>query len=84
MECPVEVFEQFIDVFVGALHRRQSTCVFAREGFGACAEERDERYSRMSARKVAVVSPITSGKFPVGQGSSTSFIRQRSSSGSSR
>jgi len=40
---PVEVFEQFIDVFVGALHRRQSTCVFAREGFGACAEERDEK-----------------------------------------
>lgn len=30
MECPVEVLQQFIDVLIGTLHRRQSTCVFAR------------------------------------------------------
>jgi len=43
MECPVEVLQQFIDVFVGSLHRRQATRVLAREGFGARPEERDEK-----------------------------------------
>ena len=43
-----------------------------------------KRYSRMSARKVVVPPPMTSGKFPVGQGSSASLRRQVSSSGSSR
>jgi hypothetical protein len=43
MECPVEVLQQFVDVFVGALHRRQAARVLAREGFGARPEERDEK-----------------------------------------
>jgi len=43
MECPVEVLQQFIDVFVGALHRRQAARVLTREGFGARPEERDEK-----------------------------------------
>jgi hypothetical protein len=32
MECPVEVLQQFVDVFVGAFHRRQAARVLAREG----------------------------------------------------
>jgi transposase len=43
MKCPVEVLQQFVDVFVGALHRRQAARVLAREGFGARPEERDEK-----------------------------------------
>ena len=43
-----------------------------------------KRYSRMSARKVAVPPPMTSGKILVGQGSSANSRRQVSSSGSSR
>ena len=39
----VEVLQQFIDVFIGALHRRQAAGIFAREGFGARPEERDEK-----------------------------------------
>src|ERR1019366_1003853 len=43
MECPVEILQQFVDVFVGALHRGQSARVLAREGFGARPEQRDEK-----------------------------------------
>jgi hypothetical protein len=43
MKCPSDVFQQFVDVFVGALHRRQAARVLAREGFGARPEERDEK-----------------------------------------
>jgi len=45
MECPVEVLQRFVDVFVGALHRRQAARVLARKGFGACPEERDKKIS---------------------------------------
>ena len=38
MECPVEVLQQFINIFVGALHRRQATRVLARKRFGARPE----------------------------------------------
>ena len=43
MKCPVEVLQQFVDVFVGALHRRQAARVLASEGFGTRPEERDEK-----------------------------------------
>jgi len=43
MECPVEVLQQFVDVFFGALHGRQAACVLARERFHASPEERDEK-----------------------------------------
>src|ERR1035441_10108189 len=43
MECPVEVLQQFVDVLVGALHRRQPAGVFAGQGLGAGAEERYEK-----------------------------------------
>ena len=47
-------------------------------------ESETKRYPRMSARKVEVPLPKTSGKFFVGQRSSTSLRRQFSSNGSSR
>jgi len=40
---PVQGLQQFVDVFVGALHRRQATGVLAGERFGARSEERDEQ-----------------------------------------
>jgi len=42
MECPVDVLQQFVDVFVGALHRRQAARVLARKGLGARPEKRNE------------------------------------------
>lgn len=42
------------------------------------------RYSRISARKVCVASPMVSGSMPVGQGIATQRWRHASSSGSSR
>ena len=38
-----EVRQQFVDVFVGTLHRRQAACVLACQGFGAGPEQRDEK-----------------------------------------
>ena len=72
MECAVEVLQQVVDVLVGALHRRQAARVLAGESDSAQARKSEtKRYSRMSARRVAVVCPMTSGRFPVGQGSPT-------------
>ena len=41
-KVPWSCLQQFVDVLVGALHRRQAACVLARQGFGAGPEERDE------------------------------------------
>ena len=43
MKCPVEILQQFVDVFVGALHRHQAARILTRKGFGARPEERDEK-----------------------------------------
>ena len=43
MECPIVFLQQFIDVFVGAFHRRQADHVLAPEGFGAHPEELHEK-----------------------------------------
>jgi hypothetical protein len=32
VECPVEVLQQFVEVFVGAFHGRQAAFVLTREG----------------------------------------------------
>ncbi len=40
---PWRCLQQFVDVLVGAFHRRQAARVLAREGFGARPEERDEK-----------------------------------------
>ena len=42
MKLAVEAFRQFVDVFVGAPHRRQSARVFARERFSAGPEQRNK------------------------------------------
>ena len=39
MKCPVELLQQFIDVLVGALHRRQAAGILAGEGLGARPEQ---------------------------------------------
>src|ERR1035438_4339273 len=62
MECPVERFQQFVDVLVGALHRRQPAGVFAGQGLGAGAEERDEK--------------IAADEHPQGRGASTDDLGQ--------
>ena len=38
-ECTVEVLQQFVDVFVGALHRREAARVLTRQGFSARPEQ---------------------------------------------
>ena len=83
MERPVDVLPQFIDVPIGAFHRRQAARILAREGFGASSKERDEKILDDQRRKVAVPPPMTSGKFLVCQGSCASLRLQFSSSGSS-
>src|ERR1039457_287718 len=61
MESAVERFQQFINVFLGALHcARRLAFSLARDS--ALARKSDiKRYSRMSARGVAVPLPMTSG-----------------------
>jgi hypothetical protein len=39
VEGAVEILQQFVDVFIGAFHRRQAARVLAGEGFGARPEE---------------------------------------------
>ena len=43
MECPVEIVQQFVDVFFGALHGGQPARVLARERFGARPKQRDKK-----------------------------------------
>src|SRR4029077_18977828 len=43
VKCAVEILQQFVDVPIGAFHRRQAARVLAREGFGTRSEERDEK-----------------------------------------
>src|ERR1700694_3697641 len=43
VECRVEVLQQFVDVLVGALHRREAARVLARQRFGARSEQRNEK-----------------------------------------
>jgi hypothetical protein len=43
VECAVEIFQQFINVLVGAFHCGEAARVFARERFDACQKERDEK-----------------------------------------
>ena len=82
--APLRFFEQFVDVLVGALHRRQSTCVFAREGLAHARKREMKRYSRMSARKVTVVSAHRFGQVSrrpgkTGQLQSPVFVQRQQS-----
>ena len=55
-ELAVKRFEQFIDILLGALHRRQPARVLAGQGFGASAEERDEKiFADEGAERFAAV-----------------------------
>jgi len=51
VKAVLEVVEQFFDVAVGTLHRRQPAGVLARQRLGAGRNSEMNRYSRMSARK---------------------------------
>ena len=42
VESAVEILQQFVDIFFGALHRRQAAGVLTGQRLGACPEERDE------------------------------------------
>ncbi len=42
IEAALESDQEFVDVFIGALHGGEAAGVFARERFGTGAEERDE------------------------------------------
>jgi hypothetical protein len=63
----VEAFEQFVDVLVGALHRREAAGVFARQRFRASPIQRNEKILTEERPQVTVSRPMTSGRFPVGQ-----------------
>ena len=39
----VEIFQQFVDVLIGAFHRCQAARIRACEGFGTRPEERDKK-----------------------------------------
>ena len=84
MECPVELLQQFIDVFVGALHRRQAGPVLAREGFGARPEERDEKIfadERPQGRGAATheLGQVSNPPGRFGQLASPAFVQRQQS-----
>jgi len=86
MEFPVEVFQRFVDVLVGALHRCEALAFSLARDSAHARRSRRIRYSPgMNDRTVAVPLPIDLGQVPrrprkIGQPASASF----SSSGSSR
>jgi hypothetical protein len=84
VECAVEILQQFVDVLVGAFHRRQAARVLAREGFGARPEERDEKIFADERAQSPVPLPMTSGKVFVGQGTLARPCCHCASSGNNR
>jgi hypothetical protein len=59
VEAPLQMLQKVHDILVGAVHGSQPACVVAGKGFRTGAEQRDERYSRTSARRASVSPPIT-------------------------
>jgi hypothetical protein len=43
MKCFFEVYQEFANVLIGTLHRRETARIFARKGFGTRAKERYEQ-----------------------------------------
>ena len=46
MECPVEVFQRFVDIFFGALHGRQAARVLARQRLASVILVRSSRLTK--------------------------------------